>query len=241
MLADQIADWIRTQVLQAGLDGVVVALSGGIDSAVVTGLCARALGARDVLGLILPCYSNPVDAQDAELVADVWGIPVATIDLGPAYDALLSALPAGSDLANANIKPRLRMITLYHYANTLGRMVVGTGNRSELMVGYYTKYGDGGVDLLPLAGIYKHQVRDVARDIGVPQRIIDRPPSAGLWEGQTDEAEMGISYAVLDATLEAIQQGDTSSVDPEVLRRVSRMIAGSEHKRRLAPIFTPSS
>jgi NAD+ synthase len=238
VLADKVEEWIRSQVHGAGVRAVVVGLSGGIDSAVVSGLCARALGAENVLGLIMPCHSSTSDAADAQVAADTWGIAADTIDLSPVYDALVAILPSGSDMAYANLKPRLRMITLYHRANTLGRMVVGTGNRSELMVGYFTKYGDGGVDLLPLAGLYKHQVRDVAREIGVPQAIINRPPSAGLWEGQTDEAEMGLSYATLDATLTAIARGDTSGVEPSVLARVQSMIAGSEHKRRPAPAFS---
>jgi NAD+ synthase len=238
-LADQISNWIRDQVAASSLNGVVVGLSGGIDSALVSGLCARGLGAERVLGLIMPCHSSPADADDARLAADTWGIESATIDLSPAYDVLRTLLPNGSELAYANLKPRLRMITLYHRANTLGRVVVGTGNLSELMVGYYTKYGDGGVDLLPIAGLYKHQVRELAREIGVPSRIIDRAPSAGLWEGQTDEGEMGLSYAVLDATLAAIAAGDTDRADPTALERVRHLIAGSEHKRRLPLIFTP--
>lgn len=239
-LADGIANWIAGHVRGAGLKGAVVGLSGGIDSAVVSGLCARALGAEHVLGIIMPIHSNPADAPHGEEAARAWGIEYRTIDLGSAYDALVAALPAGSDLAYANIKPRLRMITLYHHANTLGRMVVGTGNRSELMAGYYTKYGDGGTDLLPIAGLYKWQVRDLAREIGVPQAIIDKPPSAGLWLGQTDEEEMGISYDDLDRTLAAIDDGDTSSIDPATLERVQRMIRISEHKRQLPPIYTPA-
>lgn len=237
-LADDIANWIAEQTRGAGVDGAVVGLSGGIDSAVVSGLCARALGADHVLGVIMPIHSNPEDAAHAEETARAWGIDHHTIDLSGAYDALVATLPSGNDLAYANIKPRLRMIALYHRANTLGRIVIGTGNRSELMVGYYTKYGDGGTDLLPIAGCYKWQVRDLAREIGVPQAIIDKPPSAGLWSGQTDEQEMGITYDELDRALAAIDTGDQSSIEPALLERVQRMIGTSAHKRRLPPIFT---
>jgi NAD+ synthase len=240
-LVDDLTDWIAAQVGATGLAGAVVALSGGIDSAVVSGLCARALGVEHVLGVILPCHSNPADAADAALVARAWGMTTELYDLSMVYDALMQLLPPGSDLANANVKPRLRMLTLYQRANTLGRMVVGTGNKSELMIGYYTKYGDGGVDLLPLAGLYKHQVRDVARELGVPDTIIQRAPSAGLWEGQTDESEMGMSYAQLDAALEALERGATDGVDPAVLARVQAMSRNSEHKRHLPPIFVPAS
>lgn len=238
-LADDIANWIAGQVRGAGLSGAVVALSGGIDSAVVSGLCARALGAEHVLGIILPIHSNPADAIHADETARAWSIESHTIDLSSAYDALAASLPAGSDLAYANIKPRLRMIALYHHANTLGRMVVGTGNRSELMVGYYTKYGDGGTDLLPIARLYKWQVRELAREIGVPPAIIEKPPSAGLWQGQTDEQEMGISYADLDRTLAAIDSGQESTIEAEMLGRVHAMIRASEHKRHLPPIYQP--
>jgi NAD+ synthase len=240
-LADWIADWIAAQVRAAGLAGAVVGLSGGIDSAVVSGLCVRALGAEHVLGVIMPCHSGPRDAEDAALAARAWGMEPELYDLSAIHDAYRQLLPPGSDLANANLKPRLRMITLYHRANTLGRLVVGTGNKSELLVGYYTKYGDGGVDLLPIAGLYKHQVRDLARELGVPDELIQKPPSAGLWEGQTDEAELGMSYAQLDAALDAIERGATEGIEPGVLERVQAMMRGSEHKRHLAPIFDPAT
>jgi NAD+ synthase len=240
-LADTIADWIATQVSAAGQTGTVVGLSGGIDSAVVSGLCARAVGKESVMGIIMPSHSSPADVDDAELTAATWGIESTTIDLTGLYDQVIATLPPGNQMANANIKPRLRMITLYHHANTLGRLVVGTGNRSELMIGYFTKYGDGGVDLLPIGSLYKHQVRDLAREIGVPQCIIDRPPSAGLWEGQTDEDEMGLSYEVLDRTLAAIDSGNTSVIDPVTLERVRSMVTSTAHKRQLAPIFDPAS
>jgi NAD+ synthase len=238
-LADDIANWIAGKVHEAGVTGVVLGLSGGIDSAVVSGLCARALGAENVLGIVMPIHSISIDAAHGEETARSWGIDYRTIDLSSAYDALQDVLPQGSELAYANIKPRLRMITLYHHANTLGRMVIGTGNRSELMAGYYTKYGDGGTDLLPIAGLYKWQVRELAREIGVPQGIIDKPPSAGLWQGQTDEQEMGITYADLDRTLAAIDSGVVSSIEPPLLEQVQRMIRVSEHKRHLPPIYKP--
>ena len=237
-LARRIEAWIAAEIEQAGVSGVVVGLSGGLDSAVVSGLCAPALGADKVLGVIMPAHSLPADAEDARLVAEAWGIEHSLVDLSGVSDALMALLPEGTQLARANIKPRLRMIVLYYLANSLGRAVVGTGNRSELMVGYFTKYGDSGVDLLPLAGVYKHQVFDIAREIGVPQQIIDRPPSAGLWAGQTDESEMGVTYADLDRVLEAMATGTDSGVSPDVVARVERMVRGSEHKRRLPPMFS---
>lgn len=239
--ADEIASWIRGQVESAGAQGAVVGLSGGVDSATVAGLAVRGLGAERVRGLIMPIKSQPQDVEDARLVADTFKIQAQTIDLGSVFDGLLSLLPEGSELARANLKPRLRMLTLYYVANTHNLMVVGTGNKSELLVGYYTKYGDGGVDILPLAGLYKHQVFELAREVGVPERVIQRPPSAGLWAGQTDEGEMGISYADLDRILAALGRGDTGGVDPQQLTQVRRMQDRSEHKRHLPPIYQPGS
>lgn len=238
-LASSIASWIAERIQAAGQTGAVLGLSGGIDSAVVSGLCAMAVGKENVLGIIMPAHSSQADVDDAVLTAETWGIEHRTIDLSSLYDQVVATLPPGNDMANANIKPRLRMITLYHHANTLNRLVVGTGNRSELMIGYFTKYGDGGVDLLPIGSLYKHQVRDLAREIGVPDRIISRPPSAGLWEGQTDEDEMGITYEVLDRTLAAIDSGQTEDIEPATLQRVQRMVSSSAHKRQLAPVFDP--
>ncbi|HET9016821.1 MAG TPA: NAD+ synthase [Thermomicrobiaceae bacterium] len=238
-LADQIAAWIEQQVARAGAGGVVIGLSGGIDSATAAGLAARGLGPERVRGVIMPAHSQPGDLEDARLGARAFGLEPLLIDLTPAYDRLAESLPPGNDLAMANLKPRLRMLTLYHVANTDNRLVLGTGNKTELMVGYFTKYGDGGVDLLPLAGLYKHQVRELAREIGVPRPILDKPPSAGLWPGQTDEGEMGISYPELDAILAAIERGDTSGLPAEQVARVERMMARSEHKRHMPPSFQP--
>jgi NAD+ synthase len=239
-LADAIGTWIRTNVENAGANGVVLGLSGGIDSAVVAGLAVRALGPDRVTLVIMPANSMQEDIDDANLVAAELDVEPLHIDLSVPFDSMVSTLPPGNQLAVANIKPRLRMITLYHIANTNGLMVVGTGNRSELMVGYFTKYGDGGVDMLPLGSLYKHEVRELARAIETPERIIDRPPSAGLWAGQTDEDEMGITYEELDGILEGLERGDTSGFEPERVAQVEQMVSRSAHKRTTAPIFTLS-
>jgi NAD+ synthase len=233
--ADKIVTWLRDYAAEAGARGYVVGLSGGIDSACTAVLCQGATG-DNVLGVLMPCYSTGQDAELAGLLADTFGIRTVAVALEPVYDASLAVLPPGtSELARANIKPRLRMSTLYALAQTHGYLVAGTGNRSELAVGYFTKYGDGGVDVEPLGELYKAQVRQLARDLNVPQPIIDRPPSAGLWEGQTDEGEMGITYNALDAILAAIEAGETADQDPALLARVQRMIANSAHKRSIPP------
>ncbi len=235
---EAICEWISDHAGKAGRSGAVVGLSGGIDSAVVGALLKRALG-DNVVGIIMPCHSQPSDEHCARISASAFDIKVERVDLGPVYDNFVQSLPPGNLLSVANLKPRLRMITLYYHANNLGYLVAGTGNKSELTAGYFTKFGDGGVDILPIGGLLKTQVREVARKLGVPQAIIDRPPSAGLWEGQTDEAEMGISYRDLDFTIEAIEKGDTSQCAPNLLTKVRDMRRISEHKRCTAPIFAP--
>jgi NAD+ synthase len=232
----KIVTWLRDYAAQTGASGYVVGLSGGIDSACTATLCQRAMGDR-TLGVLMPCHSAPDDAQMAQLVADTFGLQIITVDLAPTYDALLAAIPSAvSSLASANLKPRLRMATLYTLAQTHGYLVAGTGNKSELAVGYFTKYGDGGVDVEPLGNLYKSQVRQLARELAIPQSIIDRPPSAGLWAGQTDEGEMGITYDDLDAVLAAIEAGHAGAVDPALLAKVQQMIAASDHKRTTPPI-----
>jgi NAD+ synthase len=180
------------------------------------------------------------------LVATTFGVETIRVDLSPATDALLHAVSASDDwpvsverarLATANIKPRLRMTTLYYLANLRNALVVGTGNKSEAMIGYFTKYGDGGVDLLPIVDLYKHEVRALAAELGVPGAIITKPPSAGLWPGQTDEGEIGLTYDELDRTLAAIAFNDSAAMSTEHVDRVRAMMSQSEHKRRPAPAF----
>ncbi len=236
-LATAIAAWLRNYLAQAGAKGYVVGLSGGIDSAATAALCQRAVG-EHVLAVLLPCHSQAEDAEMARLVAEALGLETVTADLSATYDALLAALPGQvSAMAKANTKPRLRMTALYALAQTRGYLVAGTGNKSELLVGYFTKYGDGGVDVEPLGDLYKWQVRELARELGVPQAVIDRPPSAGLWQGQTDEAEMGITYDQLDAALAAIASGQTARLDPALLDKVQTMITASAHKRATPPMY----
>ena len=244
------AAWLRQQVHAAGTRGIVVGLSGGIDSAVVARVAQMAMP-DGVMTVIMPAHSDPRDAADARLVADAFALPVITVDLSDPYDALLTRVQgalgpgaagqgdageAASRLALANIKPRLRMATLYYVANRLGYMVAGTGNRSEIAIGYYTKYGDGGVDLLPLGSLVKSEVRALARDLGVPAPVIDKAPSAGLWLGQTDEGEMGFTYAELE---DYLNKGP-ESVAPAVATKIDRLALASDHKRQLPPVFRPS-
>jgi len=238
-LAESLAGWIAARVKEAGLRGAVLGLSGGVDSAVTAALCKMALGER-VLGLIMPCGSDRADEEDATYVAAKLGVATATVRLDGPFRALVEELDVPAGLACANLKPRLRMAVLYYYANSTSYMVVGTGNKTELAIGYFTKYGDGGVDILPLGDLYKTQVWALAREICIPGRIVEKPPSAGLWEGQTDEGEMGIAYEDLDRVLEAIESGRTDGIAPGSVALVNGMVRRSSHKRICAQICEPA-
>lgn len=236
-IAAKLTNWLDKQLCVAGAEGFVVGLSGGIDSAVAAALCQR-IRPETTLGLIMPCHSNPQDAEDARLLAETLKIPYHTIVLDEVFEHFLQVLcgesyqPTNCDLTVANIKPRLRMTTLYFYAARRRSLVVGTSNRSELMVGYFTKYGDGGADLLPLAHLVKAEVFALGAYLGVPQRIIDRQPSAGLWHNQCDETELGVTYRELD---DYLLHGRVSSSAREILEG---LIAKSAHKRAM-PLIPP--
>src|SRR5215216_6387932 len=255
-LADEIAGWLRFQMDQVGASRLVLGLSGGIDSAVVCALSTMAAGPARVIAAIMPIHSRPDDVRDAELVATAFEVLPRVIDLVPAHDALIAALPGDGasgledanvdpdrqsmqrQLALANVKPRLRMTSLYYLANRYNGLVVGTGNKTEIAIGYFTKYGDGGVDVLPLGDLDKTAVRGLARVLGVPEPVINKAPSAGLWEGQTDEEEIGITYDDLDRVLATVADEDHGqAIDPTTKDRVSAIVAASEHKRRPIPMF----
>ena len=234
--AAKISTWIRAKVQESGAKGVIVGLSGGIDSSLVAVLSKRAMG-DNLFGLIMPCHSMATDIEHAEMLAKKFSITTKTIDLAPVNDLMLKVLPEGNAMARANLRPRLRMMTLYYFANSLGYLVAGTDNKTESFTGYFTKYGDGGVDILPISHLLKRQVRALARALGVPEEIITKPPSAGLWEGQTDEGEMGITYEELDTIIAGIESGNTEGLNPALVEKARRMHAASDHKRRLPPSF----
>lgn len=228
----KIVNWIKKQVKQAKAKGIVLGLSGGVDSSVVAALSKEALGKSKVLGLFLPCHSQPQDLKDAKLVAKKLGIKTKLVDLSRIYDSTLKILPKANKLAKVNLKPRLRMLTLYYFANDLNYLVAGTGNKSELMCGYFTKHGDGATDILPIADLLKKHVRVLAKELGIPKQIINKAPSAGLWLGQTDEGEMGITYPELDDILGRQEEKRKQVLANEKVNKVKRMIKRSEHKRQ---------
>lgn len=233
-VATQIADWMAEKVARSGQKGLVFGMSGGVDSAVVAALAVRAVG-REALGVIMPCHSLPQDEQDARLAADALGLELLKVDLSPVFDLLTDEAEQALEtplagMASANTKSRLRMVTLYAIAGTRRALVAGTGNLSELTIGYFTKYGDSGVDLLPLGNLVKARVYELARYLGVPQRVIEKAPSAGLWEGQTDEQEMGLTYADLDRYIL------TGEGPGGLAEKIERLRKASGHKRATPPI-----
>ncbi len=238
-LVEKICSWFREVVSQTKVRGVVIGLSGGIDSSVVAFLAKKALGEK-VLGVIMPCYSSAIDEDYARLIAKRLKIKIERVSLNAIYDSILGVLPGGKKMALANLKPRLRMLILYYFANNLNYLVAGTGNKSEVLIGYFTKYGDGGCDILPLGDLLKTEVRELAEELRIPNGIIKRTPSAGLWENQTDEGEIGITYEELDEAITAIELSRKSSVTPGILARVEELMRESRHKRSPVLVFRKS-
>jgi len=235
-LAGQISVWIQDQVRAAGAKGLVFGLSGGIDSSVVAALAKMACG-ENVLAMIMPCHSNPRSAADANTVAKKVGVRTHVADLTAAYDVIVQRIPHSEGIELTNVRPRLRMAALYCAAQSLGYLVVGTSNRTETMIGYFTKWGDGACDIQPIASLYKYQVYQLAHELDLPAEVIQKAPTADLWEGQTDENEIGMTYDELDKILQAIDSGELSDCDTASVERVKRMIERSEHKRKPIPVF----
>jgi len=240
-LVIDIENWIRNYVNSAKSKGIVLGLSGGIDSAVTAALSANALGKENVLGLNLPIESLSQDLEDAKLVANHLEISFLISDLTSVYKELLKVLPLeiqSNQMAMANIKPRLRMTTIYYVGQSKGYLVGGTGNRSEIAIGYFTKYGDGGVDFEPIGALYKCEVRELAKLLKIPEKIIKKPPSAGLWQGQTDEGEIGMKYDLLDEILYRMDNDlGFKGLKEEDINIVYAMMKKAEHKINMPPVF----
>lgn len=248
--SDAVATFIRDEVENAGRRTAVVGLSGGIDSALTAAMAVRALGAERVVTHTLPDgrVTPASDVEDAEHVAEALGVPCRRIVLEAPLNALTSTLRGAhvepDEVAWGNAKARLRMIVNYLVAEAEDGLVLGTGNRSEILIGYFTKHGDAGVDLLPLGNVYKTQVRELARYLELPERVIGKPPSAGLWGGQTDEAEIGLSYETLDQVLSRLEDRGMSAneaaealrIDRSEVERVAEMVRTSAHKRAMPPM-----
>lgn len=242
--AARIQDFIKRKVRESGSNGVVIGLSGGIDSSLVCTLASKAIGSRRVLGVMMPDASSvSQDLREAKNLAKLLKVRFKTHSIAKILKAF--DVPGKRDKKSlGNMKARIRMCVLYSYANSLGYLVLGTGNRSELLSGYFTKYGDGGVDALPIGSLYKTEVWKMARELGLPKELIEKAPSAGLWKGQTDEKEMGIRYAVLDSILYLMTEKRMPlvkitrrlGVRKSTILKVAKMMSKSKHKLSMPEI-----
>jgi len=232
----QVEQMIRYAYWNTGCKGIVIGLSGGIDSAVAAAFCCRAVGPANVLGLSLPTnVSNPADIRDVAELCSNLGMTHRIVDIEPMLSAYRT-MPEfrESPYLLGNLMARIRMTVLYYHANRDNRVVCGTSNRSEYMLGYCTKYGDNAADIQPILHLYKTDVYVVARELGIPGAILEKTPSAGLWEGQSDEKEIGLSYAEIDASLKALENHDWKAASP-VEEKVLALVKKSAHKRISAP------
>jgi len=244
---DDIVRSIVAVVSEAKADGVVLGLSGGVDSSVVAALCAKALGKERVLGLFMPAAFTPTEDQaDAKAIAEDLGIRTCLIPLSQIIDKFLETMPlaARDRVAVGNVLARMRMVVSYFFANSLNYLVAGTGDRSEFLIGYFTKYGDGGADFLPIGHIYKTQVRGLAKHLNIPSRIVDKPASPQLWNGQRATDEIPVDYSIMDLILYRLFDAKASANDIakqldirlEVVEAVQRFFERSRHKRAILPM-----
>ncbi|MDN5320542.1 MAG: synthase [Thermococcaceae archaeon] len=238
---NMLISFIQEKVEESKVKGVVLGISGGVDSATVAYLATKALGKERVLGLILPYYINQ-DVDDALLVCKELGIEHKLINIKEIVDQFEKSIGFELDrVSKGNLMSRTRMVILYAYANSKNYLVLGTSNKSEFLTGYFTKWGDGASDYAPLINLYKTEVWEIAKRLGVPERIINKKPSAGLWEGQSDEDDLGISYQLLDEILyrlvdlkmEKNKIAEELNVPIEKVKHVENLVKRSEHKRRL--------
>ena len=246
--SELIQKFIQVRVSEAGANGVVIGLSGGIDSAVTVTLAKRALGSKKVLPVFLQNKNSKTsDISDIEHLCKILKIKLTKYDIQPVINAFSVSIgedEIASQLEWMNLKPRLLQATLYFEANKRNLIVCGAGNKSELMIGYFTKYGDGGVDILPIGDVYKTHVFELAKFLELPESFINKLPSAGLTEGQTDEEEIGMPYRILDSILSGLETFQTDEhianrlkVPISEIKKVRSMIYKSEHKRRVPIIL----
>ncbi|HET7493977.1 MAG TPA: NAD+ synthase [Candidatus Limnocylindrales bacterium] len=239
-----VGEFIRGQLRQAGFERAVLGLSGGIDSAVVAYLTAEAIGAERLLCVLMPYRtSSPASRTDAETVVGRLGCASDLVDISPMVDGFYGVDTDASSLRRGNFMARMRMSVLYDRSVTWGGLVVGTGNKTESLIGYTTVFGDNACAFNPIGDLYKSQVRQLAAAIGVPDEILRKAPSADLWPGQTDEAEAGFAYPTLDRLLfwridkrRSVDEVVALGFERELVDRVDQMVAGAEFKRQVPPI-----
>ncbi len=238
---EKITSFIKKRLKEANAKGVIIGISGGVDSAVAAFLAVKALGKEKVFSLILPYYENE-ETKDAIWICNILGTEYKIIPIKNIIDKLEKILGFNSNkIAKGNLMVRTRMMILYYYANIKNYLVIGTSNRSEYLVGYFTKWGDGASDIAPLLNLYKTEIWELAKKIGVPEKIIQKKPSAGLWENQTDEDELKINYFLLDKILhymfdlkiESNKISEKLNISLEQVEYVKDLVKRSEHKRKL--------
>lgn len=233
--------FIADQIAKAGSRGAVLGLSGGIDSALSAYLSAEALGPENVLAVRMPYKtSSAASLSDADLVIEALGIKSITVPISGMADALIEQFPDMNPLRRGNIMARMRMIVLYDQSAEHGLLPMGTSNKTEFLLGYSTIYGDSGVALHPIADLYKYQVRQLSRALGVPQPLLDKAPSADLWEGQTDEGELGFTYDAVDQVLYllvderyTVDQVIAEGFDTDFVNKVWRRVKANHYKRTM--------
>lgn len=239
-----IVDFIRQQMGKAGFQRAVIGLSGGVDSATSCFLTVEALGAENVLALRMPYRtSGPDTLTDAQAVIDLLGIPSDTVDITPMVEPLFQHFPDMDAVRRGNVMARVRMIVLYDQSAAWNGLVIGTGNRTEALLGYTTLYGDAACAFNPIGDLYKTQLRQLAAALGVPRQIIEKPPSADLWPGQTDEGELGFTYAAVDQVLYLLfdegaspEEVVAAGFERAFVERVLEIVRRTEFKRRLPPV-----
>ncbi len=235
---------IRDSIHKNGFKNAIVGVSGGLDSAVVAALCRKALGARHTFALLLPYrISSPASLEHGKMVCSKLKIAYEVIDISPAVDAYFERFPTENPLQVGNKCARERMSVLYDFSVRKKALVAGTSNKSELLVGYSTQFGDAAAAFLPIGDLYKTQVFELARHLGIPEEIVAKKPSADLWPGQTDEGEIGIPYKDLDIILHLMidrrwDEGDIveRGYPLALIRRVKKMIVDSQFKRTMPPV-----
>lgn len=243
-----IEEFIRTRVAEANAKGIIIGLSGGIDSAVVASIAVRALNPKNVFAMFLPSNTTPdADRTDVKNLCSQLQLDLTEINIQSLLDDFAEQIQEGENpvqLEWANTKPRIRQVIQYFFANRLNYLLCGAGNKSEIMIGYFTKFGDGAVDILPIGDVYKTHVFQLGKFLNMPEKILTKAPSAGLWKGQTDEAEIGMSYIQLDNILYGLERFQTEvevsdylQISVEEVKKVKAMIYQSEHKRRGPIIF----